>query len=317
MIGRKVGALISGPHAGVRDNFIERYIADNHADIVGIAREAEGRRKDGTTIPVEVGISQVRYDDSRLIVGFARDLSMQRKVEAEVEDLRKGRVAAVGGMAVALAHEINQPFQAALVQLNTARDRLQSVSRPADPDIAGPIAAAEMQILRAGEIIRHLREFVSSGEPNKTYQSLRRLIDDAIGFMSEPLAQSGVEIVRDLKADRDRVLVDKVQIKQVLVNLIRNARQAMAPVARRRLVISTRSIPGEAIRIDIADTGVGLTPEVASRLFETVRHDQGSRHGDRIVHFEVDHRGALRRDPGDRQSGRRRGLQFHAPRRSV
>ncbi len=177
-------------------------------------------------------------------------------------------MAAIGGMAVALAHEVNQPFLAALMHLETARQQMRACPVPCCDTAEETLTLARAQILRAGEIIKHLREFASSGEPNKTFQSLHTLIATALGFMRDSLEQARIDVVTIADAANDRVLVDKVQITQVLVNLIRNARQAMSATQKRRLVVATRSLDDQTIRVDVVDTGVGLTFETRARLFE-------------------------------------------------
>jgi PAS domain S-box-containing protein len=268
IVGRSFRTLVNEPYRGADDDYVPRHAGAARSAGSTFAHETEGRRKDGSVFPVALAISEVKYDNARLFVGFARDLSAQRKAEAEAEILRTERVAAIGGMAAALAHEINQPFLAAAMHLHTARDQLRSGAVQATSNVERTLALAESQILRAGEIIKHLREFSSSGEPNKTFQSLHGLIEQAIASVYENLEQAGIEVVTTLDAGNERVLVDKVQIRQVLVNLIRNAKQAMSASDARRLAISTRSIDAETVCVDIADTGVGLTAEARAKLFE-------------------------------------------------
>jgi C4-dicarboxylate-specific signal transduction histidine kinase len=191
-----------------------------------------------------------------------------RGAGADLEKLRAERVAAIGGMAVALAHEINQPFLATVAYLETARARLREAEPDARREAAAALDLATEQIMRAGQIIKHLREFASSGEPDKTFRRLHDVVRLAAAFMGQALARQAVEVVLRLDAPRDRVLIDAVQIKQVLINLIRNAEQAMRERPTRRLVISTALDGDDMIRVDVTDTGAGLSAEIRERLFE-------------------------------------------------
>ncbi len=268
IIGRKVQLLTNEPIRSSHDGYIQNYLRTGVAKIIGVSREVEGRRKDGTLFPAELAISEAKFDKTRLFVGFMRDLSAQREAEANIERLRTERATAIGGIAVALAHEINQPFLASVAYLNTARQLLGKQTPQHFPAIEETLDLAANQIMRAGQIINHLREFASSGEPDKTFQHLHELIRNVGSLTEDSLKQADVELTLRLNAEPDRVLVDKVQIKQVLHNLIRNAKQAMSNSTTRKLTIATESIEDDMIRIDIIDTGCGLTQETMARLFE-------------------------------------------------
>jgi len=232
----------------------------------GEARPVEARRSDGATIPMELTLSRALFDHARLTVAFARDLSAQRAAEAHVQKLREERFGAVGGMAIALAHEINQPFLATVAYIQTARQLLKNEENSIS-DVEATLDLAAGQILRAGRIISHLREFAASGEPDKTFQRMHSLIEIALSFIMQEIDAAQIEVVLCLGAVDDRILADKVQLKQALVNLIRNARQAMSKSERRVLTISTLSLR-ERLRVEIADTGVGLSHDVREKLFE-------------------------------------------------
>jgi len=230
--------------------------------------EVQGRRKNGSLFPLELGLSKARNHDADLFILFARDLTAQRNAEANVERLGRERLTAIGGMAVTLAHEINQPFLASIAYLNTARQLLATPMEQRCASVEQSLDLAASQLLRAGQIIGHLREFASSGEPNKTFQNLHELIREAHNFMLESLVRANVETTLCLDARIDLALADKFQIKQVLTNLIRNASDAMSTSLKRELKITTSLIGDEMFRIDVVDTGSGISPEVEARLFE-------------------------------------------------
>lgn len=197
------------------------------------------------------------------------DRAEKERAEAERLNLvRNERLIAMSGMAIALAHELNQPLSATVLYLKALRrliSRLPENARPARMNDA--LEGACDQILRAGQIISHLRQFVGRGEPDKIFCSLHRLIREASELVAPAMKDAGVTVALELNAANENVLLDDVQITQVLLNLMRNAREAMSASAMRNLTIST-SNDEDNVRIDVADTGSGLSPEMRNRLFE-------------------------------------------------
>lgn len=189
--------------------------------------------------------------------------------------IRKERLIAMGGMAVTLAHELNQPLTATAIYLKTARRlaKLPPNKRPAS--LEDTLVKGADQIMRAGQIISHMRQFVGSGEPDKMLCSLHELIREALELTLGALKETNVAVTLKLEGEKDTILADRVQIEQVLVNLIRNAREAMSASPRRELIIST-SNEQLMIRLSIADTGPGLSKKMQKKLFEPFATTKGS-----------------------------------------
>jgi two-component system sensor kinase FixL len=127
--------------------------------------------------------------------------------------------------------------------------------------------AAE-QSLRAGEIIRRLRDFVSRGETERRVESLKKLVEEASALALVGAKEHGIRVTFHADAAYDAVLVDRVQIQQILLNLIRNAVEAMDQTDRRELVIATRAQGAGFVEISVSDSGPGIAPEIASQLFQ-------------------------------------------------
>jgi len=262
-IGRPVDILFPEP---LRDARLERLRAEGTAPAEA-EPERLGRRKDGSLFPLELSISETAEDGDRLFVLFLRDLTDRRRAEAQMRKLRADRLDLMAQMAASVAHEINQPLSAISTYLSAARRVLRRGGSAAS-DVETILDSAVAQVTRAAQIISHLRGFVTRAEPDKTLQSLHDIIRDACAFTD--MARSNVKVTTtlDLDASDDCVIVDRIQIRQVLVNLKRNAIEAMQGAEKRELFISTRLVEGDMIRTDIADTGAGLSEDVVNVLFE-------------------------------------------------
>ncbi len=266
LVGRNVKILAPEPQSSEHDGYIRRYLETGEARIIGGSREVEARRKDGSTFPIELMISEIRHDGERLFIGFARDLSERRRFEARLSRLHSNRLDSMANMATALAHELNQPLAAAANYLFTVRHLLGTKPGPADAQIDEALDKASSQMHRAGQIIAHLREFMARGEPDKTEQSLHDLIRSACELLAPAARDAGAEIVLHLDAAEDEVLADRIQIEQAIFNLIRNAVEAMTDSPERKVVIST-SLDDGMIRADVCDTGGGLPDSGNADLF--------------------------------------------------
>ncbi len=229
-------------------------------------REAEGRRKDGALFPIEWTITQSFYDDQHLFIIVVRDLSERVQTEARMQKLRADRLLAMGGMATALAHEVNQPLAAAATYLGAAQ-RLLARSLFRLGGLEQALTKAADQVARAGQIVGRMRSFVAHGEPDVIAHSMYELAREAHEF-SLGVGAGQVEVSFRLNTRNDRVLADKVQIQQVLVNLMRNAIEAMSASETRKLTLSISRTDMGMIRTDIADTGPGLSAEIRENLFE-------------------------------------------------
>jgi PAS domain S-box-containing protein len=228
--------------------------------------EKEYIRKDGSRLPVLV--ARAVLDKTSLDgVAFVLDISEQKQNEARAQKLAADRIAVMQSMAAGIAHEINQPLAATVAYLRALRRLLEMKLDQRPISVRETVDRASAQITRAGEIVSRLRSFIAHGEPDKfpvsAHQAIQEAFDAAIASMKEAQIQAKLR----LNAADDVVLADKVQIVQVLFNLICNAREAMEPVPRRELVVSTTSSEAE-IRIDVIDTGVGLSEKTKSNLFE-------------------------------------------------
>jgi two-component system sensor kinase FixL len=273
VVGRNVNMLMPTPYKEAHDGYVERYLRTGQRRIIGIGRVVVGLRKSGETFPMELQVGEFRARGGRFFTGFVRDLTEQQEAKRRIQDLQAellhaSRLSVMGQMASTMAHELNQPLTAVVNYLEAARHILSGAPQAAER--AGElIDRAVTQAERAGEVIRKLRQFVGKGETDRRSENISKLVEEALALALVGARQSGVRVTLDLDNELPQVLVDTVQIQQVLLNLVRNAVEAMEGGERRELTIAARALPAENLaEITVSDTGPGIAPEIAERLFE-------------------------------------------------
>jgi two-component system, LuxR family, sensor kinase FixL len=273
VLGQNIKMMMPSPYRENHDEYLERYLRTGEKKIIGIGRVVVGERKDGSTFPMELAVGEMKSGGGRFFTGFVRDLTERQQTEARLQELQSelvhiSRLTALGEMASALAHELNQPLSAIANYMKGSRRLLEDRPDEQSVMIRDAIDKAAEQSLRAGQIIRRLRDFVARGESERRVESVSKLIEEASALALVGAKDSGVRVRFNLDPSLGRVLVDKVQIQQVLLNLMRNAIEAMEQSDRRDLTISTEPGEDDTIIIKVADTGLGIAPEIASQLFQ-------------------------------------------------
>jgi two-component system, LuxR family, sensor kinase FixL len=273
-IGKNVKMLMPSPYREAHNDYITRYLNTGERRIIGIGRVVVGQRTDGSTFPMELAVGEMRSRDTRYFTGFIRDLTERQATEVRLQELQSelvhiSRLTAMGEMASTLAHEINQPLSAITNYLRGSRRLLETSTDESAPRLREALDKAAEQALRAGQIIRHLREFVSRGESEKGTESVTRMIEEATALALVGAKERGIHVRFDIARGVNHVWSDRVQIEQVLLNLVRNAIEAMtdANSERKELTISAKPAADGMIEIAVADTGPGIAPEIADRLF--------------------------------------------------
>ena len=271
ILGRNVSLLMPAPDREQHDAYLARYRRTGERRIIGVGRVVLGKRRAGETFPAELSVGEVSSNGHRFFTGFLRDLTEQEATTHRLETLQSellhiSRLSAMGEMAAALAHELNQPLSAISNYLRGGLRLLQS-ENPRSQAMA-PMDKATEQSLRAGQIIRRLRDFVASGENERREESLGRLMEEAGALALVGARGAGVSVKMARDPAVDAVFVDKIQVQQVLLNLIRNALEAMEGVERKDLFVVVRATEDDMAEISVGDTGSGLSPEVADRLFQ-------------------------------------------------
>jgi PAS domain S-box-containing protein len=293
--GRMIGC---DPGAAVGRSLADFLAADGRNDAsaqlersAGEPFETVGLRRDGETFPVEVSGSAITYNGRDMRVALMRDLTTEKRAEEDrralqAELMRASRLSEIGRMAAALAHELNQPLTAVTSYIGGCRHELNQPLTAVTSYIGGcrrllrgdtPNAEtsqrvrdvmdlANAQALRAGEVIRRTREFFGTGQTKRTVEDAATVMREASTLAIAAAKHNGIAIRADI-GPAGLVLVDKVQIQQVIVNLVRNGIEAMEDSPRKELAIALKPHP-DSIELSVADTGGGISPDMAGRLFK-------------------------------------------------
>lgn len=273
IVGSNVSRLMPEPDSQRHDRYLANYLTTGIRKIIGIGRIVIGMRRDGSTFPMSVSVAEaISEDGQRLFTGFVHDLTERHNTQLRLEELQSelihvARVSAMGTMASTLAHELNQPITA-VANYVTAVQTLLDDPDPANlPMIREALKDTVAEAIRAGDIVRRLRNFVARGEVDKTVEDLPALISEAAAFGLLSAREMSVATRFDLDLTASPVLVDKVQIQQVLINLMRNAVEAMSESPERRLSVTSLDEGNGHVRVTVADTGPGVAPEIVAQLF--------------------------------------------------
>lgn len=272
VIGQNVKLLMPNPYRDAHDAYLDRYLETGERRIIGVGRVVVGERKDGSTFPMELAVGEMISGSRRFFTGFVRDLTERQATETRLQELQAelvhiSRLTAMGEMASALAHELNQPLSAIANYLKGSGRLLKADPIPRER-LQDALDKSAEQALRAGEIIRRLRDFVARGETERRVESLPKLIEEASALALVGAKEHGVRVRFQFAPEVDLVLADKVQVQQVALNLIRNAVEAMETAPRRSLVIRIDPVDGDMAQVSVVDTGAGIAPHVAEQLFQ-------------------------------------------------
>lgn len=273
LVGRNINMLMPTPHREAHDGYLARYLRTGERRIIGIGRVVVGLRRDGSTFPMELTVGEIRVAGHRFFTSFVRDLTERQQTEARLQELQSelvhvSRLTAMGEMASALAHELNQPLSAIANYIRGSR-RLLEKGDPADlPRLADALGKAGDQALRAGDVIRRLRDFIGRGETERRIESISKLVEEASALALVGVKQLGVRVTMQFDPRADAVLADRVQIQQVVINLLRNAVDAMRGAELAELKVRVAAHDDGFTVVSVSDTGSGLSEEVKRRLFE-------------------------------------------------
>ena len=280
LVGQNVKMLMPSPYRDAHDAHLARYRETGEKRVIGIGRVVVGRRKDGTTFPARLAIGEVVLEQGRLFTGFIHDITERETIERRAGILRQelmhaSRLSAMGEMASGIAHELNQPLTAVMNYTRAARRRLERAE--ADPaPIADLVEKAGKQAERAAEIIKRLRGFIRKDDSLRRPEPINAVIEEAAALALIGASDRDIELIFALDDALPPVLMDRIEVQQVVLNILRNAIEAFEGSGEWKIRISTRVSGSEAVQVDIRDNGPGLATNIADdpfRPFQTTKMD--------------------------------------------
>lgn len=274
VIGHNIKQLMPPEYSDEHDGYMHNYMSTGVRRIIGIGREVRGKHRDGTVFPIELSVGEAMTPDGRQFIGIIRDLRPRKAVEQRLNQLQAqlvhmARVNAMDEMGAAIAHELNQPLTAVMLYLQAISRKMRTTAQPGSPEetMLEILGKAVREAERAGNIIQRMRQFVEKREPERSPVNLRKLIDEALELTLLGTQASGVEVVRDETPNVPDVEVDPIQIQQILVNLIRNAIEAVRHRETRWIRLACHAAHNE-VTVEVEDSGPGIPKELVRNIFK-------------------------------------------------
>jgi two-component system sensor kinase FixL len=278
VLDKNVSVLMPEPYRGEHDGYMARYERTGERRIIGIGREVEAQRKDGSTFPIELSVGEFRTTGELMpagqhgFVGIIRDLTERKAQTREAEDLRArlthvGRLGTLGEMVSGIAHEVNQPLTAISNYASACRRMVQAGAISGE-ELAATLDKIGTQAERAGQVIRGLRALVRRRDEQREPVDVNRLIREVVKLVDFEVRQAGYRMELDLVEPLPAVSGDAVQIQQVVLNLVRNALDAMLEKARGEAILVETGFHEGHVEIRVTDSGPGLSAAARQHLFE-------------------------------------------------
>ena len=253
VIGKSVTMLMPSP-----------YRAEQGGPFKLIGRETLGQRKDGSTFPIYLSVGRGKADGAEITVGIIHDLT-ERGTAALLET---ARLSAMAQMGASLAHEVNQPLAAVMNYVKAAQRTLETSHEPRAAKATELLVKASEQIVRAGAIIRNRRDFIGRHQANRRDEQLHKIIEKSVSRAMAGAEHPNLRVTLALDRNLPPVLCDKMQVQQVLINLIRNAMDAMLALPDQRLRIESARAEGDRAEVTISDSGPGLSETEMGQMFQ-------------------------------------------------
>ncbi|MEL6687881.1 MAG: PAS domain S-box protein [Pseudomonadota bacterium] len=271
-LGQPVELLMPEPYRSEHSSYLHHYQRTGDAQIIGIGREVEGRRKSGDVFPMHLSVGEFQEGDLEGYVGVIHDLTEEVAQRQRLDDLREShihmsRLASMNQLGTVIAHELNQPLTALTNYLSAGTTVVQTQADVPKDKLVQLMERATEQARRAADMLSRMRGFVEQGKTCKGYHDIEQLARDALALVRPSFRNTSINFEIEAEDALPEVYCDGIQIQQVFVNLIRNGSEAMDGIDPARLTIMLDSGQSDAVRVHVADTGKGLVADNIETLF--------------------------------------------------
>jgi two-component system sensor kinase FixL len=258
VVGRNVAMLMPPAIAAEHDGYLGRYLRTGERRIIGIGREVVGKRKDGSEFPIDLSVGEGSVGGQRFFTAVLRDLTERKELQSKVA--QNERLAAVGELAAGVAHEVNNP-------INTIINCAQLIHDGDDPQANATVIAEEGQ--RIAEIVRDLLQFARDDRGRAQPTSLAEVATRTLRLLGDNWNRHGIKVVVDFAANLPQAMARPQQLQQVLLNLLMNAKDALAQCERpERTIWLTGHLHDGMVCLSVRDNGMGVPERLGVRVFE-------------------------------------------------
>ena len=273
VVGENVKMLMPEPYRREHDRYIANYRDTRQPRIIGIGRDVVARRKDGSTFPISLSVGEAKQQGESVFVGIIHDLTSRKRTESELEQARTelarvARVTTLGELTAAIAHEVNQPLTGLVNSGNACLQWLAGET----PNLEAARQSVERMMKAgnlAGEVISRIRSLVGKSPPQRDRLDINDTVTEVVALIGGEVRRNRISLQTKL-SDVPLVLGDRIQLQQVILNLILNAMEAMSGIcgSLRELSISSVKDGSDGVLVAVRDSGVGLDRTALDRLFE-------------------------------------------------
>jgi two-component system sensor kinase FixL len=272
LIGQNVKMLMPSPDHERHDGYLRNYLTTGRRKIIGVGREVLAKRKDGSTFPIHLSVGEYRSSEEHGFVAILHDISAQHQAE-EITRIqrdrleRMDRISLAGEMASGIAHEVNQPLSA-IANYSRALQHMLGTGGDRAPDLLDTVDKIRSQSHRAGEIVRRMRDFLSRHVTEPRPTAINEVVDEVLSFAKLSSGPTLVRLHTEVDDNLPDIFFDRVQLQQVILNLVNNAVEAIEPGTPGKVTIRRFSEDPSQVTLHVIDDGPGIAPEIEDRLFE-------------------------------------------------
>jgi two-component system sensor kinase FixL len=278
VLGQNVRMLMPQPYRDEHDGYVATYRESGIPKAIGRIREVQAQRKNGEVFPIELSVSEARIGDQVIYSAIIRDMSDRYAMEVELEAARRlaeqrERLADIGAITARIVHDLGNPLAGLSMQAQLIHRRVSRNPERPSRDLGAPADRIVSEVRRLDGLIKDFLDFARQQRLDLRTVALRSLLRRVVELWQPVAAARAVTIALEVAADVPPLTVDEDKIRRVLDNLVKNGVEAIGQ-GPGRVDVRARRMPGDRVRIDVADTGPGVPEGVdVFRLFETTKRD--------------------------------------------